>query len=48
MNIERPNIVAELLSLSHEFGERGLVILGEGNTSARVDDSTSPGEGQRH
>ena len=40
MNIERPNIVAELLSLSHEFGERGLVILGEGNTSARVDDST--------
>ncbi len=30
MNRERPNIVADLLSLSHEFGQRGLVILGEG------------------
>src|ERR1700757_5531583 len=40
MNRERPNIVADLLSLSHEFGQRGLVILGEGNVSARLDDST--------
>lgn len=29
-----------LLELSHEFGERELVILGEGNTSARVSDET--------
>src|SRR3954452_13766716 len=40
MNNERTNIVADLLSLSHEFGRRGLVILGEGNVSARLDDST--------
>src|SRR5258707_9866021 len=40
MNRERPNIVADLLSLSHEFGQRGLVILGEGNVSARLDAST--------
>ncbi|HZC35274.1 MAG TPA: class II aldolase/adducin family protein [Chthoniobacterales bacterium] len=40
MNVERSNIVADLLTLSHEFGHRGLVILGEGNVSARLDDST--------
>jgi len=35
-------IVHELLALSHEIGreDRGLVILGEGNTSARVSDET--------
>jgi rhamnose utilization protein RhaD (predicted bifunctional aldolase and dehydrogenase) len=40
MTDERSNIVADLLSLSHEFGERGLVILGEGNTSGKLNDST--------
>jgi rhamnose utilization protein RhaD (predicted bifunctional aldolase and dehydrogenase) len=40
MNAERSDIVADLLSVSHEFGHRGLVILGEGNVSARLDDST--------
>jgi rhamnose utilization protein RhaD (predicted bifunctional aldolase and dehydrogenase) len=40
MTNERSNIIADLLSLSHEFGDRGLVILGEGNTSARLSDST--------
>jgi rhamnose utilization protein RhaD (predicted bifunctional aldolase and dehydrogenase) len=40
MNSERANIVSDLLSLSHEFGHRGLVILGEGNVSARLSEST--------
>jgi rhamnose utilization protein RhaD (predicted bifunctional aldolase and dehydrogenase) len=40
MNVERSDIVADLLSLSHEFGRYGFVILGEGNVSARLDDST--------
>jgi rhamnose utilization protein RhaD (predicted bifunctional aldolase and dehydrogenase) len=40
MNTEQSNIVADLLTLSHEFGHRGLVILGEGNTSARLNDAT--------
>jgi rhamnose utilization protein RhaD (predicted bifunctional aldolase and dehydrogenase) len=40
MNSERSGIIADLLNLSHEFGQRGLVILGEGNVSARLDDST--------
>jgi rhamnose utilization protein RhaD (predicted bifunctional aldolase and dehydrogenase) len=40
MNFDRPNIVRDLLSISHEFGNRDLVILGEGNVSARLDDST--------
>jgi rhamnose utilization protein RhaD (predicted bifunctional aldolase and dehydrogenase) len=38
MNPER--VRQALLELSHEFGERELVILGEGNTSARVSDET--------
>ena len=38
MNPER--VRPALLELSHEFGERELVILGEGNTSARVSDET--------
>jgi rhamnose utilization protein RhaD (predicted bifunctional aldolase and dehydrogenase) len=33
-------IRSELLALSHEFGARELVILGEGNTSARSSDDT--------
>jgi rhamnose utilization protein RhaD (predicted bifunctional aldolase and dehydrogenase) len=40
MNSQRANIVSELLNLSHEFGRRGLVILGEGNVSARLNEST--------
>ncbi len=40
MNSQRANIVSELLNLSHEFGRRGLVILGEGNVSARLSEST--------
>jgi rhamnose utilization protein RhaD (predicted bifunctional aldolase and dehydrogenase) len=40
MMSDRSNIVLDLLSLSHEFGHRGLAILGEGNVSARLDDST--------
>jgi rhamnose utilization protein RhaD (predicted bifunctional aldolase and dehydrogenase) len=40
MNSERSTIVANLVSLSREFGHRELVILGEGNVSARLDDST--------
>ncbi|HEX3444584.1 MAG TPA: class II aldolase/adducin family protein [Chthoniobacterales bacterium] len=40
MNNGRPTIVADLVSLSHEFGHRELVILGEGNVSARLDDLT--------
>jgi rhamnose utilization protein RhaD (predicted bifunctional aldolase and dehydrogenase) len=40
MNSERPTILADLMSLSHEFGRRELVILGEGNVSVRLDDST--------
>jgi len=37
-----PAIVQDLLNLSHEIGreERGLVIAGEGNTSAKLDDQT--------
>ena len=35
-------IIQDLLTLSHEFGreDRGLAILGEGNTSARLSDET--------
>ncbi|HET9373330.1 MAG TPA: class II aldolase/adducin family protein [Chthoniobacterales bacterium] len=40
MNSERSTILADLIGLSHEFGRRELVILGEGNVSARLDDST--------
>jgi rhamnose utilization protein RhaD (predicted bifunctional aldolase and dehydrogenase) len=40
MNSERANVVSDLLSLSHEFGSRGLVILGEGNVSGRLSEST--------
>jgi rhamnose utilization protein RhaD (predicted bifunctional aldolase and dehydrogenase) len=38
----RTKILSDLLTLSHELGreERGLAILGEGNTSARVGDET--------
>jgi rhamnose utilization protein RhaD (predicted bifunctional aldolase and dehydrogenase) len=36
--MQSPQTVSELVKLSHEFGERGLVILGEGNTSARNSD----------
>jgi rhamnose utilization protein RhaD (predicted bifunctional aldolase and dehydrogenase) len=38
----RTKILSDLLTLSHELGreERGLAILGEGNTSARVGDDT--------
>src|SRR5690348_10590515 len=32
-------IHARLLELSHEFGQAGWTILGEGNTSGRIDDS---------
>ena len=39
MSTQYSNIVADLLSVSHEFGHRGLVILGEGNVSARLDES---------
>jgi rhamnose utilization protein RhaD (predicted bifunctional aldolase and dehydrogenase) len=36
------SVLASLISLSHGLGreERGLAILGEGNTSARIDDKT--------
>lgn len=34
------NVKLALLEVSHEFGERELVILGEGNTSARVSNET--------
>jgi rhamnose utilization protein RhaD (predicted bifunctional aldolase and dehydrogenase) len=40
MNSNRAKIVSDLLSLSHEFGQGGLVILGEGNVSARLSEST--------
>jgi rhamnose utilization protein RhaD (predicted bifunctional aldolase and dehydrogenase) len=40
MNSERSTILGDLIDLSHEFGHRELVILGEGNVSARLDDST--------
>ena len=38
----QPTILEELLTLSHEIGreERGLAMLGEGNTSARLGDET--------
>lgn len=38
----KKEILKQLIDMSHWLGEehRGLVILGEGNTSARVDDST--------
>jgi rhamnose utilization protein RhaD (predicted bifunctional aldolase and dehydrogenase) len=38
----RTKILSDLLTLSHELGreDRGLAILGEGNTSARVGDGT--------
>jgi rhamnose utilization protein RhaD (predicted bifunctional aldolase and dehydrogenase) len=32
--------ISALLDLSHEFGRAGLIILGEGNTSCRIDDKT--------
>jgi rhamnose utilization protein RhaD (predicted bifunctional aldolase and dehydrogenase) len=32
--------VGALLDLSHDFGRAGLIILGEGNTSCRIDDQT--------
>jgi rhamnose utilization protein RhaD (predicted bifunctional aldolase and dehydrogenase) len=38
--MESTQIRTELLDLSHEFGARELVILGEGNTSARLSDET--------
>ena len=38
--MELLQIRSELLALSHEFGERELVILGEGNTSARISDDS--------
>jgi rhamnose utilization protein RhaD (predicted bifunctional aldolase and dehydrogenase) len=40
MSLDQSAVLPELLALSHEFGERGLVILGEGNTSCRIDDET--------
>jgi rhamnose utilization protein RhaD (predicted bifunctional aldolase and dehydrogenase) len=40
MSFDQSAVLPELLALSHEFGEGGLVILGEGNTSCRVDDQT--------
>ena len=40
MSTEYSNIVADLLCVSHEFGHCGLVNLGEGNVSARLDEST--------
>ena len=40
MSFDQSAVLPELLALSHEFGETGLVILGEGNTSCRVDDQT--------
>jgi rhamnose utilization protein RhaD (predicted bifunctional aldolase and dehydrogenase) len=40
MSFDQSAVLPELLALSHEFGESGLVILGEGNTSCRVDDQT--------
>lgn len=40
MKVERSEIVADLLNLSHEFGNRGFVILGEGNVSARLEESS--------
>jgi rhamnose utilization protein RhaD (predicted bifunctional aldolase and dehydrogenase) len=38
--MEPSQIRTELLDLSHEFGTRELVILGEGNTSARLSSDT--------
>jgi rhamnose utilization protein RhaD (predicted bifunctional aldolase and dehydrogenase) len=38
--MEPAQIRTELLDLSHEFGTRELVILGEGNTSARLSSDT--------
>jgi rhamnose utilization protein RhaD (predicted bifunctional aldolase and dehydrogenase) len=40
MSFDQSAVLPELLALSHEFGEKGLVILGEGNTSCRVDEQT--------
>ncbi len=40
MSFDQSAVLPELLALSHEFGESGLVILGEGNTSCRVDEQT--------
>ena len=40
MSFDQSAVLPDLLALSHEFGERGLVILGEGNTSCRVDEQT--------
>jgi rhamnose utilization protein RhaD (predicted bifunctional aldolase and dehydrogenase) len=38
MSFDQSAVLPELLALSHEFGEKGFVILGEGNTSCRVDE----------
>ena len=40
MSFDQSAVLPDLLSLSHEFGEKGFVILGEGNTSCRVDEHT--------
>jgi rhamnose utilization protein RhaD (predicted bifunctional aldolase and dehydrogenase) len=38
MSFDQSAVLPDLLALSHEFGERGFAILGEGNTSCRVDE----------
>src|ERR1700739_99510 len=40
MSFDQSAVLPELLALSHDVGDDGLVILGEGNTSCRVDDET--------
>ena len=40
MSFDQSAVLPDLLALSHEFGDKGFVVLGEGNTSCRVDEHT--------